>query len=172
MFLFAGLSACRDLNVPDYAHAEIINSEGAAVGTATLFETGEGVNISLKVMNLPPGNHGFHIHENGECIPPDFKSAGGHFALPAERHGFESVGEPHLGDMLNLQIADDGSAEIQRLLSGATLGDGMYSLLDKAIVIHAEPDDNQSQPSGNTGSRIACGVIRPSSQPLKLLQNP
>ncbi len=164
--LLAGASACRNLNVPtveEQARAELIDSENQIVGTVTLTQTSEGVNIVLSLVNLPPGEHALHIHENGQCTPPDFESAGGHLALPGQKHGFAVEGGPHLGDMRNLMVSDDGTAEIQRTVDGATLGEGERSLMNRAIVIHAEPDDYETQPSGAAGARITCGVITPGS---------
>ncbi len=169
------LCSCRNLNVPEAAptaRAEIVHSNGGIVGAATLSETTEGVSINLSVVNLPPGEHGFHIHENGECVPPGFETAGGHLALPGQKHGFEVEGGPHLGDLRNLEIPENGKATVQRTVEGANLsGQGSRSLLDRAIVIHARPDDYESQPSGAAGARIACGVIAESISPV-LTENP
>ena len=160
--LIATLMACGRLNTPTQpgeARADLIGPEGQLVGTATLSETDEGVKLELDLVNMPPGEHGFHIHETGECAPPDFQSAGGHLALAGQSHGFDTGKGPHLGDLPNLTVAASGSAEIHQTVDGATLGGGDRSLMNRAIVIHAKPDDYKSQPSGAAGARIACGVI-------------
>jgi superoxide dismutase, Cu-Zn family len=145
------------------AKAEIRDASGKSIGQATLTEQKKGVQVKLKVAGLPPGKHGFHIHETGTCTPPDFKSAGGHFNPFDKHHGIDNPQGKHAGDFPNLAVKDDGKAEVTALAEGATLKKGKAGSLLKeggtAIVIHADPDDNMSDPAGNAGARIACGVI-------------
>jgi Cu-Zn family superoxide dismutase len=144
------------------AEAEILDPAGKTVGTATLTEQKHGVKIKLKVSGLTPGKHGFHLHETGTCTPPDFKSAGGHFNPFHKHHGADNPMGQHAGDLPNLEAKEDGTAEVAVVAVGATLGEGAGSLLKEggtAIVIHAAPDDNMSDPAGNAGARVACGVI-------------
>lgn len=141
---------------------ELYNSQGEQVGNATLTEGLEGVKISLEVFRLTPGLHGFHIHTAGKCNPPDFMSAGGHFNPHGKKHGLKNPEGPHAGDLPNLVIGPDGVAKVEVMASQATLGEGRHSLFHPggtALVIHANPDDEMTDPAGNAGARIACGVI-------------
>ena len=144
------------------AKADIANSQGEHVGTATFKETAQGVRLALEVANLPPGVHGFHIHAVGKCEAPDFKSAGGHFNPAGTQHGLENPAGHHAGDLQNLIVNAQGKAKVTILVPGVTLGEGANSLFQPqgtAIVIHANPDDMKTDPAGNAGARIACGVI-------------
>lgn len=108
----------------------------------------------------PSAEHGFHVHETGDCSAPDASSAGGHFNPTSQKHGNPGSPPHHLGDMFNLQSDAQGNADVNARIDGATLGDrGANDLVGKAIIVHAGPDDYTSQPSGNSGGRIACGVI-------------
>lgn len=130
-------------------------------GDLTLTARVGGVDISGTINGLTPGTqHGFHIHETGDCSAPDFKSAGGHFNPGNHEHGNPNSTMHHAGDMMNLAVDDDGSATMDVTVQGVTLGDGgADDVMNRAIVIHAGPDDYTSQPAGDSGSRIACGVI-------------
>ena len=144
------------------AHADLQDANGKSIGTATLSEQKGGVKVKLDVSGLPPGQHGFHIHETGACTPPDFKSAGGHFNPFKKHHGQENPAGKHAGDFPNLEVKEDGTAQATVIATGATLKKGPASLLKAggtAIVIHADPDDYKSDPAGNAGNRVACGVI-------------
>lgn len=145
------------------ATADIQNSKGEKIGTAELIEKEKGVEVELSVSSLSPGKHGIHVHEVGKCEIPDFKSAGGHFNPSQKKHGLESPEGSHGGDMPNLIVDKDGNAKAKLLLSSVTLKKGSNSLLQPngtAIVIHAKVDDEKTDPSGNSGDRIACGVIK------------
>lgn len=143
------------------ASARLMNAQGATVGTATLEQHANGVEIDVHVTGLPAGTHGIHIHEVGTCTPPDFTSAGGHFNPTQRNHGLESPQGPHGGDLPNLQIAN-GMGHAEMMNPRVTLREGATSLFDangSAIVIHATADDQRTDPSGNSGARIACGVV-------------
>jgi Cu-Zn family superoxide dismutase len=147
---------------PNKAKAELNNSKGENNGIATLVEGTDGVLITINVWNLPPGLHGFHIHEVGKCEPPDFKTAGGHFNPYGRKHGLKNPEGPHSGDSPNLLVGPDGTATQVILFPFVTLGDGTNSLLHPggtSLMIHATTDDQITDPSGNSGVRIACGVI-------------
>jgi Cu-Zn family superoxide dismutase len=147
---------------PKEAHADLLNSEGKSVGTATLVPTDGGVQITANLSNLPPGTHAFHIHAVGKCEPPGFTSAEGHFNPEHKQHGTENPMGAHAGDLPNFQAAKDGTAHISVVASDVTLGPGENSLFHPggtALIIHERADDYKSDPSGNAGARIACGVI-------------
>jgi len=146
------------------AKAELYNAQGEKVGSATLTDGRGGVKIVIKVFKLPPGPHGFHIHAVGRCEPPDFASAGGHFNPYGKKHGLKNPEGPHAGDLPNLIIGPDGTAKAEVVASQVTLRPGINSLFDpdgSALVIHADPDDEMTDPTGNSGARIACGIITP-----------
>lgn len=130
-------------------------------GDLTLTARAGGVDISGTISGLTPGTqHGFHIHETGDCSAPDFKSAGGHFNPGNKEHGNPSSDMHHAGDMMNLAVNDDGTASMDVTVPGVTLGDGSADdAMNRAIIIHAKADDYTSQPAGDAGDRIACGVI-------------
>jgi Cu-Zn family superoxide dismutase len=149
---------------PKSAHAEIVNAQGANIGSAKITLTSDGVKIAVKVSQLTPGEHGIHIHTVGKCEGPAFTSAGGHFNPTNAHHGVHNAQEPHphLGDLMNLVVDTNGKANASFITNGVTLGDGANSLFHEggtALVIHAKADDLMSDPSGNSGDRIACGVI-------------
>lgn len=147
------------------AQASLTAAPGSSVkGDLTLASQGTAVTIRGEITGLSPGKeHGFHIHENGQCTAPDFKSAGEHFNPTRDPHGDPDARSKHLGDMPNAKADDNGRATIDVSLAGATLEDkdgGPNQILGKAIVVHALPDDYKTQPSGGSGDRIACAVIR------------
>jgi Cu-Zn family superoxide dismutase len=144
------------------AHADIVDSTGKSVGKATLKQTAAGVEIKASLSNLPPGTHGMHIHTVGKCDPPDFKSAGGHFNPDAKKHGMNNPDGMHAGDLPNVEVGADGKAKVKVTAAHVTLTDGDHSLFHEggtSLVIHEKADDYVTDPSGNSGNRIACGVI-------------
>ena len=147
------------------ARAQLVDAEGNVVATATLRETaGHGVLIRLEAERLPAGEHAFHIHQTGRCEPPSFESAGGHYAPRGRQHGFLVPAGPHAGDLPNLHIPQGGRHVVEVLAAGVTLRPGAPNTLfdedGSALVVHAGPDDYRSQPAGNAGGRVACGVIQ------------
>jgi Cu-Zn family superoxide dismutase len=144
------------------AHAILKDSNGNEVGRATLTETNDGVRIAGEVHGLPPGEHGFHIHEQGICEAPAFTSAGGHFNPTGESHGAAHGDKRHLGDLGNLRVGEDGRSAFDVTAEGARLTAGDHSLFHPggtSLMVHAKLDDLKTNPSGNSGDRIACGVI-------------
>jgi Cu-Zn family superoxide dismutase len=139
------------------------NAQGEQIGTVTLLEEeASGVFIRGRVSKLPPGRHGFHIHAVGKCDPPDFLSAGTHFNPQSKQHGLKNPAGPHAGDLSNLVAGPDGDAEVNVVAPHVSLGAGPQTLViteGTALVIHAEPDDDRTDPDGTSGARIACGVI-------------
>lgn len=150
---------------PKSAHADILDAKGAKIGTAKLKAVKDGVQVTVKVEGLPAGDHGIHIHTVGKCEGPAFTSAGGHFNPTGAHHGMNNPIDPHphLGDLPNLTVGANGKGSATIIAKGVTLADGTNSLFHDggtALVIHAKPDDYMSDPSGNSGDRIACGVIQ------------
>lgn len=149
---------------PKTAHANILNAQGTSVGSATITSTENGVKIAVTVSEMTPGEHGIHIHNVGKCEGPAFAAAGGHFNPTGAHHGIHNAqdGHPHLGDLANLSVDPSGKADAVFSIEGVTLGEGTNSLFHEggtSLVIHAKADDLMSDPSGNSGDRIACGVI-------------
>jgi superoxide dismutase, Cu-Zn family len=147
---------------------EIKDAQGQAVGTATLTPAaGGGVSIALDLKGLTPGDHAFHIHQNAKCEAP-FATAGPHFNPGAKKHGLENPEGAHAGDMMNVTVAADGTAKATVVNKQVTLSDGPTSVFTNggtAIVIHAKADDMKSDPAGNAGDRIACGlIVKPTAQ--------
>jgi Cu-Zn family superoxide dismutase len=159
-FLAVGCAAMRA--VPTTATAALKNAAGEVVGTATLTEVSGGVRVVLTARGLAAGDKGVHIHDIGTCEPPAFTSAGAHFNPAGRQHGLLNPRGPHAGDLPNLRIEADGSGRLESLNDRITLGIGPTTLFDgdgSALVIHAGPDDQRTDPTGNSGSRLACGVI-------------
>ena len=144
------------------ASAGMKGLKGEDHGTVTLQQTPNGVLVTTDLQGLPPGEHGFHFHTTGACEPP-FESAGGHFNPAEMKHGFESEAGPHAGDLPNIHVSEDGTAQTQHIIPVISLNEGEdgYLLDDDgtAIIVHAGPDDYQTDPSGDSGDRIACGVF-------------
>jgi superoxide dismutase, Cu-Zn family len=141
---------------------ELKDSQGKSVGTVTLLPKGSGVALKLQLHDLPFGEHAIHFHQNPKCDAPDFKSAGPHFNPDSKKHGLENPDGHHAGDMLNFTVNMKGKANVSIENKDVTLTDGPHSLFTNggtAIVIHAKADDMKTDPSGNSGDRIACGVV-------------
>src|ERR1700724_3133924 len=145
---------------------EIKDAQGKSVGTIMLWENGKGakgVGLEVKLHDLPAGTHAIHFHQNAKCDVPDFKSAGPHFNPDGKKHGFDNPDGHHAGDMPNFTLDAHGKAKVRLADKDVNLGSDAHSLFGNggtAIIIHAKADDMKTDPSGNSGDRIACGVVR------------
>ena len=147
---------------PRAASAVIRGADGQQIGTASLTETAAGVRLALQLRGLPPGEHGIHVHAVATCEGPAFTSAGGHFNPTSSQHGLRNPAGAHAGDLPELVVAANGTATYATTTNRLTLSAGPLSLFDadgSSIVIHADPDDHMTDPTGNSGARIACGAI-------------
>jgi Cu-Zn family superoxide dismutase len=159
-----GLAGCIPIlaPVPLDALAALRDAQGRPVGTATFSEVPGAVRIVLEVRGLPPGMKGVHVHEVAQGAPPDFEAAGGHFNPGGRPHGVLNPTGPHAGDLPNLAVGADGTGRMETTTNRVTLSAGATSILHggpRTLVVHAAPDDHQTDPDGNSGPRIACGVI-------------
>jgi Cu-Zn family superoxide dismutase len=160
--LLSGCAGAMAEKEPLSAGAALKDKDGKDVGTATLIQTPDGLRIAVTGYRLPPGAHGLHIHAVGDCQPPDFTSAGAHFNPAGKQHGRLNPAGAHAGDLPNLAVAASGEGGIDIVTTVVTLEVGPNSLLGgkgTSVVIHAAPDDEKTDPTGNSGARIACGVI-------------
>jgi superoxide dismutase, Cu-Zn family len=157
--LTVGVSFAAPAFAADQATAVLKDPDGKEVGTVTLTAVPTGVLLDADITAMPPGDHAFHIHETGKCEAPDFKSAGGHFNPEEDGHGLMNDEGPHAGDMPNIHVPENGKLRIEVLNQMVNLPMGLLAGDGTAIVIHEKPDDYVSNPAGDAGPRIACGVI-------------
>ena len=163
-----GLAACASREVPveppssgSPGSIELRDPTGRLLANATVTDDG-GVRVRVDAAGLVPGTYAVHLHETGLCEPPAFQSAGGHWNPTSKQHGRLNPLGPHMGDLPNLTVGTDGNGSVEFIVAGASLSRGDDRLLDRdgaALVVHAWPDDYRTDPSGNSGARLACGVI-------------
>src|SRR4029077_8794069 len=158
--VLAGCASAPADKGPLSAEAVLKDKEGAQVGVATLIQTPEGVRIAVTGYRMPPGTHGLHVHAVGLCEPPEFTSAGAHFNPGSKQHGRLNPAGAHAGDLPNLGVAASGGGGIDGATKAFTLAGGTISLFGEkgtSLVVHANADDEKTDPTGNSGGRIACG---------------
>lgn len=163
-----GLTACEQKGLEtgapmaggSSANAVLMTATGAAVGRATATEVAGGIRFTVDAKAMPAGTHGVHVHTTGRCDAPDFVTAGGHWNPTAMKHGTMNPQGPHEGDLPNLIIGTDGRGTVGVTIAGATMA-GLLDADGAAFIVHAGPDDMMTDPSGNSGGRIACGVFQP-----------
>jgi Cu-Zn family superoxide dismutase len=158
------LSGCATAGAVANTRTVILrDAAGRTVGSALLTPATEGVQVVLSASGLPAGVHGVHIHQTGQCDAPEFTTAGGHFNPTSRQHGTENPAGPHAGDLPNLTVDANGRGTLNGIARGVTLEGGGANSLRKSggtsLMVHATADDYRTDPSGNSGARIACGVI-------------
>lgn len=160
------LSACATMPTGPKASAELVAKSNSKVsGFVNFVQLGKGVEVSGEVYGLKPNQeHGFHVHEKGDCSSADGLSTGGHFNPEAKKHGnhahHDHGAEYHAGDMPNLKADANGNAKFSVVLPGISIESGATAIKGRAVIVHVNPDDYTSQPVGNAGGRIACGLIK------------
>ena len=160
--LVISVVAVGSAQAPTKATAALKNAQGVDIGTVTITPAsgGSAVQIAGSFSKLPPGTHAIHIHNVAKCEAPDFASAGGHFNPTSKQHGKDNPNGAHAGDLANFDVAADGTGKISYTVPGVTLGDSsLFHAGGTALVIHEKADDYKTDPSGNAGTRLACGVI-------------
>lgn len=142
------------------AHAQLAPTQGnTAAGLVSFTQRGDKVLVDADISGLTPGQHGFHIHEKGDCSAADGTSAGGHFNPNGKAHGDPATAEHHFGDMPMLTADASGHAKLHVELTSISLQDGIGNIVGRSVIVHQKADDYQTQPTGNSGVRVACGVI-------------
>jgi len=155
------LAGCASMaaSSPKASAALAPTAGNAANGSVAFSPNGDRVRVLAKLSGLSPGAHGFHIHEKGDCSAADGMSAGGHFNPAGKAHGNPASGEHHGGDMPMLEADASGNASLDVTLDGISLGEGGNGIVGRAVIVHKDADDFKTQPTGNSGARVACGVI-------------
>ena len=159
------LAACSHMSLRSpAATARLAPTKGnQATGTVDFLQHGNVVSVDARITGLTPGPHGFHIHEKGDCRAADGSSAGGHFNPTGAAHAGPDSGVRHAGDLGNITADANGNAVYKVEVSGISLETGSDSIIGRAVIVHADADDLHSQPAGNSGARIACGLISKSA---------
>jgi len=159
LLLLAACAAHDPFAAPLRAVAKVVPASGSSVtGTVTFTQKPDGIEVYARIENLSPGKHGFHVHEIGDCSAHDGASAGGHYNPDGKPHGDRFAAERHVGDLGNLVADSSGLAELVFIDNLLALS-GPHSIMGRSIMVHADPDDGTTQPTGNSGKRIGCGVI-------------
>lgn len=170
LWLVLGAAACHHETKPDQPQKPAPEASASATiearsssnvsGKATFTQSGDRVSVRVEIAGAAPGLHGVHIHEKGDCSDPEGKSAGGHFNPAGVSHGAPDAAAHHPGDFGNVTVGEDGKGTLELTTAALTVGEGANSVVGRAIIIHEKPDDLVTQPTGNAGGRIGCGVIQ------------
>ena len=155
------LSSCATMP-PDVPSATAVvrpASGSQAHGTVKFTQVGTRVRVDAEMAGLTPGVHGMHIHEKGDCTAPDAASAGGHFNPASKKHGAPGSTERHAGDLGNITANEYGKATVSLIVDGVSVGKGSDGVVGRGIIVHADADDLKTDPTGNSGGRVGCGVI-------------
>ena len=161
--LAALFATCTSAAQAQTASATLAPTAGnTTAGSVTFTQKGDKVTLEAKLSGLAPGGHGFHIHEKGDCSAPDAMSAGGHFNPFGKPHGAPEASDHHAGDMPMLQADASGNATLTADLAGVSVGSGAGDIVGKSVIVHKDADDYKTQPTGNSGARVGCGVIKKS----------
>lgn len=162
LLLAGGCQRAGDASGEPIANAELRSGSGDAAGTAVFLPSGDGMVLVLNLTGLPPGSHGIHLHSVGRCDAPTFESAGPHLNPMGKLHGAQNPAGPHMGDLPNINADSTGraTANFQIAASPASFKAELRDADKASIVVHAGPDDYRTDPSGNSGDRIACGILR------------
>ena len=155
------LSSCATM-APDGPSASAVvrpASGSQAHGTIKFTQVGTRVRVDAEIAALSPGSHGMHVHETGDCSAPDAASAGAHFNPTTKKHGASDSMERHAGDLGNLTANEYGKATLSMIVDGLSVGKGTDGVIGRGVIVHADADDLKTDPAGNSGGRIGCGVI-------------
>jgi Cu-Zn family superoxide dismutase len=158
----AGMAGAKEASAADVATkatAAMKNAEGNSVGTVAFEQGAQGTMVHARLTDLEPGTHAFHVHETGKCEAPDFKSAGDHYNPTHKAHGVFAEDGYHAGDLPNIHVSDSGTLEIEFFSEQLKLDDDVFDTDGSSIVIHTGTDDYRTDPAGDAGERVACGVI-------------
>ena len=161
--LMAGCASSTSMSGGKAARADLVDAAGKPSGSATIRESADGLWLDVSVKGVAPGAHGLHVHAVGKCDAPDFASAGGHWNPTAHQHGKKNPQGPHAGDAPNLIADAKGAGRLKTWLGAGMISGGATPLLDTdgaAVVLHADADDEMTDPSGKSGKRVLCGVLR------------
>lgn len=162
------LAGCAYTEPKGGAPMPLVNAAGQTIGNVVAWQTTGGVGLRITANGLPHGIHGIHVHTTGRCDGPKFETAGGHWNPAARKHGLSNPAGPHMGDMANVTVASNGTLNAVVTVAGAQMvgpAGATNVMLDAdgaAVVLHAKADDNVTDPSGNSGDRIACAALQPS----------
>ena len=158
------VAGCATTEDPRYVRQiALVSASGQSLGTVSAWESPGAIGMRIQARGLPHGLHGLHVHEVGRCDPPGFTSAGGHWNPTARKHGLNNPQGPHAGDLPNISVAANGVVNEAVVLSGASLA-ALADADGSALVMHASADDHVTDPSGNSGARVACAIISPATR--------